>query len=64
MLIYLVPAFYKEGDKNVSELTIFANCYKSFIILLWISSRVLQGWGAERGINTTQKLRQSSIMEN
>lgn len=30
MLIYLVPAFYKEVDKNVSELTIFANCYKSF----------------------------------
>lgn len=35
----------RRVGKNISELTIFANCYKPLIIVLWISS---EGFGEEK----------------
>ena len=55
-------SIFKRVDKNISELTIFANCYKSLIFFLWISS---EGFGEEKSeIKSTHKLCQSSSMEN
>lgn len=55
----LLWTFCKEVDKNVSELTFFANCYKAFIICYGYIKSFLGS-----SLNSKQESCLSSVMEN